>query len=218
MKLFYINAGSVKNKYIYINDYILTHKFDIIAICETWLEISDYDDTCVNGLVPNSYNIHRADREDGRCGGGIAIKYKEHLNITRTRNTKYSQLECFICSLVINNSSIYLITIYRPPSSQQNELSTSTFLAEWAEFISQYTTSPAELVIMGDLNIHLDNTTHPHTQKMMQTLENCNLVQHIKESTHYCGHTLDVLIGRDESTLISACEVQLGPRYGAYPP
>ena len=73
MKLFYINAGSVKNKYIYINDYILTHKFDIIAICETWLGISDYDDTCVNGLVPDSYNIHRADREDGRRGGGIAI-------------------------------------------------------------------------------------------------------------------------------------------------
>ena len=54
--------------------------------------------------------------------------------------------------VVINNSSIYLITIYRPPPSQQNQLSTSTFLAEWAEFISQYTTSPAELVIMGDLS------------------------------------------------------------------
>ena len=167
-------------KYIYINDYILTHKFDIIAICETWLGISDYDDTYVN----------------------------VHLRSTRTRNTKYSQFECFICSLVITNSSIYLITIYRPPASQQNQLSTSTFISEWAEFISQYTTSPAERIIMGDLNIHLDNTTHPHTQKMTQTLDNCNLVQHIKKSTRYCGHTLDVLIGRDESTLISTCDVR----------
>ena len=75
MKLLYINAGSVKIKYIYINDYILTHKFDIIAICETWLGISDYDDTYVN----------------------------VHLHSTRTRNTKYSQFECLICSLVITN-------------------------------------------------------------------------------------------------------------------
>ena len=60
---------------------------------------------------------------------------------------------------------------------------------------------------MGDLNIHLDNTTHPHTRITMQTLESCNLTQHVDESTHYCGHTLDVLIGQHDSTLISACEV-----------
>ena len=41
---------------------------------------------------------------------------------------------------------------------------------------------------------------------MMQTLENCNLVQHVKESTYPSGHTLDVLICRDESTLIIACD------------
>ena len=46
MKLFYINVGSVKNKYIYLNDYIHTHDFDIVVICETWLGISDHDDTC----------------------------------------------------------------------------------------------------------------------------------------------------------------------------
>ena len=57
MKLFYVNVGSVKNKYIYLNDYIHTHDFDIVAICETWLGISDHDDTCVNGLLPDGYAI-----------------------------------------------------------------------------------------------------------------------------------------------------------------
>ena len=32
MKLLYINAGSIKNKYLYLNDYIVTHSFDIVAI------------------------------------------------------------------------------------------------------------------------------------------------------------------------------------------
>ena len=55
IKLLYINAGSVKNKYTYINDYIHTHDFDIVAICETWLGGSNYDDTCINGLLPANY-------------------------------------------------------------------------------------------------------------------------------------------------------------------
>ena len=76
LTIFYINAGSVKNKYKYMNDYITTHNFEIIAICETWLGMSDHDDTCVNGLLPEGYNIIRADRDDGRRGGGVAIIYK----------------------------------------------------------------------------------------------------------------------------------------------
>ena len=65
----------------------------------------------------------------------------------------------------------------------------------------------AELVIMGDLNIHLNNKAHPNTRSMMQTLESCNVIQHVDKSTHYCGYTLDVLIGRHDSTLITAWEV-----------
>ena len=78
------------NKYIYLNDHICTHKFDIIAIPETWLGSSDYDDTCVNGLLPDTYRIHRADRADGRRGGGIALIYKDCLNVKRKEIVKCS--------------------------------------------------------------------------------------------------------------------------------
>ena len=79
IKFFYINARSIKNKFIYLNDYITTNSFDIIAICETWLGQSDYDDTCINGLLPNDYNILRADRTNGCRGGGVALIYKKLL-------------------------------------------------------------------------------------------------------------------------------------------
>ena len=57
MKHLYIDAGSIKNNYLYLNDYIVAHSFDIVAICEIWLGSSDYDDTCVNGLlwIPTGY-------------------------------------------------------------------------------------------------------------------------------------------------------------------
>ena len=73
-----------------MNDYITTHNFEII--CETWLGMSDHDDTCVHGLLPEGYNIFCADR------GGVAITYKNDLRIKRTKSIWYSQFECLMCT------------------------------------------------------------------------------------------------------------------------
>ena len=81
-------------------------------------------------------------------------------------------------------------------------------MTEWADFLSQYTMNTAELIIVGNINVHLDDATHHHTTDMMQTLHSYGLKQHIHEATHYCGHTLDVLIHRDCSTLLSAIDVK----------
>ena len=34
-----------------------------------------------SGLLPDGYAIHRADRTDGRRGGGVALIYKQCLDI-----------------------------------------------------------------------------------------------------------------------------------------
>ena len=198
----------MKNKYTYINDYIHTHDFDIVAICETWLGNSDYDDTCINGLLPDNYSIYRVDRDDGKRGGGVALIYKNSLKIKTKEVVKYVQFEYLICNLVIDNSSVSLAVVYRPPPSQENLLNTNTFLVEWAEFLSNFTTTTSEVVIVGDLNIHLDNTTHHHTIAMERTVESFDLQQHVHQPTHYCGHTLDVLMSRDNSTIVSNSEVK----------
>ena len=128
----------------------------------------------------------------------------------RIKTFRYSQFECLICILTINKLFIQLIVLYRPPPSQENQLKTTSFLTEWADFISNLTISSAELVIMGDVNMHLDNTAHPPTRSMMHTLESCNLTQYVNESTYCCGHTLmDVLIGRHDSTMSDYIIVQL---------
>ena len=80
-------------------------------------------------------------------------------------------------------------------------------MTEWCQFMSELTTNNTELVIVGDINIHLDNTSLCHTQNFMKSLEATGLQQHIQEPTHYIGHTLDVLISRDDSTLLSNISV-----------
>ena len=43
---------------------------------------------------------------------------------------------------------------------------------------------------------------------LKQTIESCGLQQHIDQETHYLRHTLDILITRDTSNTVAACEVR----------
>ena len=112
-----------------------------------------------------------------------------------------------IATINTYNNSIIICAVYRPPPSQRNGLSTAAFMTEWCQFMSELTTNNPELVFVGDINIHLDNTSLCHTQNFMKSLEATGLQQHIQEPTHYIGHTLDVLISRDDSTMLSNISV-----------
>ncbi len=46
--------------------------------------------------------------------------------------------------------------VYRPPPSKNNKLKTSTFFEEWSVFLDTYATTFSDIMIMGDVNFHLD--------------------------------------------------------------
>ena len=107
----------------------------------------------------------------------------------------------------MNASSVRIVLIYRPPPSKANGLKTSVFHNEWPTFLSTYVLEEREVLILGDLNFHLDIPDDPDTQRFMSTLASCGLQQHVREPTHIHGHTLDVLITRDCSSIISDIDV-----------
>jgi len=61
-----------------------------------------------------------------------------------------------------------------------------------------YSTS---LIILSDLNVHIDDTSNPNTSKLLDVLATHNLVQHVTSPTHQLGHTLDVVITRTNRTV-----------------
>ena len=67
--------------------------------------------------------------------------------------------------------------------------------------------SNAKCTIVGDINIHIENTDSCYTQKFNQSLGATGFQQQILEPTHCLGHTLNVLIGRDDSALIENVSV-----------
>ena len=52
----------------------------------------------------------------------------------------------------------------------------------------------SSLLIMGHINIQLDDKKNIYTNKFVQLLESQGLVQHVVGPTHTGGHTLNVLI------------------------
>ncbi len=108
--LFYINSRSVKNKTLYLNDYISTYNYDFAAFSETWFMASDDNNTYINSLVPNGYAIKHIDRDDGRRGGGIALIYKQCFNIKQVEIVKNTQFECIMCTFTLNTTCIKLTT------------------------------------------------------------------------------------------------------------
>ena len=85
--------------------------------------------------------------------------------------------------------------IYRPPPSRTNKLKNTTFFEEWSEFLDRLVV----MLITGDLNFHLDNVNLSDTRKFNETLSDHG---HVQGATHNKGHTLDVVITRDNSIIM----------------
>ena len=205
-----LNARSVKNKTLSLCDYIISNDFDTLAITETWL-VTSVDRICIGELVPQGYKMQHVTRGGSKRGGGIAVIHKSTINIrllSSSSDSEYANFEFMDCNVMINSHSLRLAVIYRPPPSRENGLQTSVFLEqEWPSFLSKYATHDKDIIIVGDLNFHLDIPTDRDASKFTSLLESCGMSQHVHEPTHVGGHTLDVVITRDTDNIVSDIQV-----------
>lgn len=81
------NARSIVNKRLDLQAYVTLVNSAFIAITETWLH-NNIDD---NKLLPNSYNIHRKDRESR--GGGVLLAVKSNISCFRRHDLEESDCE-----------------------------------------------------------------------------------------------------------------------------
>lgn len=59
------------------------------------------------------------------------------------------------------------------------------------------------LVIVGDFNFHMEDTSRADVQKFLEILESFGLSQRVNGATHQKGHTLDLVITRDSEKCYS---------------
>ena len=119
-----MNVRSVRNKTLYLCDYIATTNSDFVALSETWFNSEEDNDTYINSLLPAGYAIQDANRDNGRRSGGVALIHKNTIKLKRNTTLNFTQFEHIKCTATCDNKSIQIIVIYRPPPSQQNQFTT----------------------------------------------------------------------------------------------
>jgi exonuclease III len=195
-------------------DFIISNSVDILAITETWLG-TVMDDHVLSDLIPSGYDILQTARSESR-GGGVAVVFKQGLNMKKIISTPsevkvYTHFEHLECYVSTGDKPFRLCVIYRPPPSKQNGFTNSLFFDEWASYLDELAVTPQELIITGDLNFHLDKPDSPDVHQFLGLLESHSLVQHVRAATHIQGHTLDVVITREDSFILRDTPLVMDP-------
>ena len=92
-------------------------------------------------------------------------------------------------------------------SLNNNRLKKSLFVEELSDCIEHAATLSGKLILIGDFNVHWDCEEDSERMKLATLLNDYDLVQHVKGLTHERGHTLDLVITRQEDDLVASCDI-----------
>lgn len=205
----HLNPRSVKNKVLSLNDFITSNDFDIVGITETWLGPNPLP--CIAELVPPRYKFKHTPRPSSRKGGGVALIFKQSLSVkvlTSSADGKYKHFEYMDCQVTYGSTVVRVAVVYRPPPSKANGLTCSGFLAEWPQFLDRFAAMSTNTYIIGDTNFHIDNPKDSAAKTFLGAISTCGMQQHVSEPTHVRGHTLDIVISKDNDSSISNVTVR----------
>ena len=157
-------------------------------------------------LGPKGYYFYRIPRKNSR-GGGVGMLLKKNIRMKTQSQTQFTSFEYIDVIVKCSDTSTRMVIIYRPPPSKKNQLNNTLFFEEFSKLMEPLIISPGNLLIVGDFNYHMDNTTNPETIKFNKILALFNLQQHVKGPTHKKGHTLDLIMTRISDRLVTNIEI-----------
>ena len=190
------SVTDILHKPCVIQEFITDHSLEICSLTETWLT-SDTPASTINSLTPDNFSFIHSPRCVGR-GGGIAVVFCSFFKATVMPLPICISFEALAIRFSFSSHSFILLTVYRPPSS-----SLTTFLLELSTVLTDLVSTPSELFISGDFNLHMDDCHSSGFTSFTTLLNSFGLSQHVNFPTHTSGHTLDLIISRATSQSIS---------------
>lgn len=211
MTMALVNCRSLNRNGFKLKDYVVGNDCDLVGITETWLPHEEcLSNQIINDSCPKEYKMAQKPRNSGQRGGGVGILYKKTLALRAIENDNtFNSFEYTEHLLKSDSIWIRVIVVYRPPPSGVNGSSVSQFLCEFSTFLEHLVLLPGEILVMGDFNFHVNDPTNHSAREFAFLLDTYNMSQHVTDPTHQSGHTLDLLITREGSDLISDVQVHV---------
>ena len=77
------------------------------------------------------------------------------------------------------------------------------FFTDLNDLLERLATFSSLLVLLGDFNIHVDDISDSHGAELLNVFASHDLRQHINSLTHVRGHTVDLLVTRNDQNVVS---------------
>lgn len=188
-----MNARSVRNKAANIKDYIVEEAIDLMLITETWLRPDPADNVAIADLKPPGYSVLHEARPSSRAGG-VGIVHRDTIKANKASEIKtFKSFEHIHVEAKIKSVAYRLLVVYRPPPSPKNRSTPSDFFVEFDSLLQDVILLKGRLIIVGDINFHLDDVMDPNSIKLTDLLDGYGLHQLVSVPTRG-KHTLDVVI------------------------
>ena len=100
-------------------------------------------------------------------------------------------MEYAIWHVSLKNKSLNILGIYHP--SPKQHLTNATFLDELIELLTTRLPNLENPIILGDFNMHIEDTNNYNSKILINTMEALGLKQHVTAPTHYKGNILDLM-------------------------
>ena len=115
------------------------------------------------------------------------IFFRKHFKAKRIDiNIQVTLFEYVVISLTTPSGPVTVVAIYRPGSAVPD----ANFFSEFTSILETLATFNSQLIIMGDLNVPLEDAMDGDCIKMKQFMESFSLVQRVDAPTHSAGGSL----------------------------
>lgn len=206
LHVYYQNVGGMNST---VNDYLLAskdHSYDIIAICETWLN----DNTLSTQVFDRSYDVFRCDRcpanSQKLSGGGVLLAIRRELKPRILPNDSWISVEQVWVEIKLSDRSLFFCVFYLPPDRVRDSTAIAVHTNSIATVRSKLKPLD-EMVICGDFNLpgikwqlsrfgflypDADHSTLSSNAITLLDSYSTNLLQQINHVENVNGRTLDL--------------------------
>ena len=169
---------------------ISDHNLDLVIATETWLTDSQNGNIWLESTCLNKDQLRMLVNSRVRCrGGGIVLIYRKEYSVKTIKDgTKQS---FSIWSVKARNKHLTIVGLYHPPYSTINPPN-SIFIDEIIELLTEILPASNNHIILGDFNIHINNTDDVAAHIFSESMEALGLKQHSTNPTHKSNNILDL--------------------------
>lgn len=93
--------------------------------------------------------------------------------------------------------------IFQPPKPNP------VFVPELHDLLTRLCSTSTNMVILGDMNIHVDASSGHPAFELLQLLDSINLRQHVDVTTHSAGHFNQVIFLDRLNSTVCLCDLAL---------